>query len=87
MLNHGRMRIILFVAFALTGCTVAAGSRTSVLITSSHSAATISPARIGGFTDRFGGIRRTVTWDPHPEIQNREKEGVLATADYRAGQD
>src|SRR5205814_9964806 len=26
-----------------------------------------------------------VTWDPHPEIENREKEGVLTTADYRAG--
>jgi hypothetical protein len=26
-----------------------------------------------------------VTWDPHPEIENREKEGALATADYRAG--
>jgi hypothetical protein len=35
--------------------------------------------------NRFGGIRHTVTWDPHPEIENREKEGVLTTADYRAG--
>src|SRR5258706_148150 len=35
--------------------------------------------------NRFKGIRHTVTWDPHPEIENREKEGVLATADYRAG--
>jgi predicted TIM-barrel fold metal-dependent hydrolase len=35
--------------------------------------------------NRFRGIRHTVTWDPHPEIDNREKEGVLATADYRAG--
>jgi L-fuconolactonase len=35
--------------------------------------------------NRFRGIRHTVTWDPHPEIENREKEGVLATADYRAG--
>ena len=26
-----------------------------------------------------------MTWDPHPDIENREKEGVLATADYRAG--
>ena len=35
--------------------------------------------------NRFRGIRHTVTWDPHPEIGNREKEGVLASADYRAG--
>jgi len=35
--------------------------------------------------NRFRGIRHTVTWDPSPEIENREQEGVLATADYRAG--
>jgi len=35
--------------------------------------------------NRFRGIRHTVTWDPHPEIAARETEGVLATADYRAG--
>ncbi len=35
--------------------------------------------------NRFRGIRHTVTWDPHPEIDNREKEGVLATAEYHAG--
>jgi len=35
--------------------------------------------------NRFRGIRHTVTWDPHPEIDNRDKEGVLATAEYRAG--
>src|SRR4029077_15729176 len=31
------------------------------------------------------GIRHTVTWDPHPEIESREPEGVLATSEYRAG--
>jgi predicted TIM-barrel fold metal-dependent hydrolase len=35
--------------------------------------------------NRFRGVRHTVTWDPHPEIGNREKQGVLASADYRAG--
>ena len=35
--------------------------------------------------NRFRGIRHTVTWDPHPEVGNREQEGVLATADFRAG--
>jgi len=35
--------------------------------------------------NRLRGIRHTVTWDPHPEVGNREKEGVLATADFRDG--
>jgi predicted TIM-barrel fold metal-dependent hydrolase len=35
--------------------------------------------------NRFRGIRHTVTWDSHPEVGNREVEGVLATAAYRAG--
>src|SRR6202795_4875038 len=35
--------------------------------------------------NRFRGIRHTVTWDPHPEVESREKEGVLATAEYKAG--
>jgi L-fuconolactonase len=35
--------------------------------------------------NRFRGIRHTVTWDPHPEVASREKEGVLATTDFRAG--
>jgi predicted TIM-barrel fold metal-dependent hydrolase len=35
--------------------------------------------------NRFRGIRHTVTWDPHPEVGNREKEGVLATPEFRAG--
>jgi L-fuconolactonase len=35
--------------------------------------------------NRFRGIRHTVTWDPNPEVENREREGVLATAEYRTG--
>jgi L-fuconolactonase len=35
--------------------------------------------------NRFRGIRHTVTWDPHPEVENREKERALATAEFRAG--
>src|SRR5499426_4449709 len=35
--------------------------------------------------NRFRGIRHTVTWDPHPEVASREKEGVLATTEFRAG--
>src|SRR5262252_7936002 len=35
--------------------------------------------------NRFRGIRHTVTWDPHPDLASREQQGVLASADYRAG--
>ena len=35
--------------------------------------------------NRFRGIRHTVTWDPHHEIESRETEGVLASAEYQAG--
>src|SRR5271167_1766675 len=35
--------------------------------------------------NRFRGIRHTVTWDPHPEIESRETDKVLATAEYPAG--
>ena len=41
---------IVFVVFALTGCAVATGSRTSAPITSSYSAASISLPRNGGST-------------------------------------
>ena len=29
--------------------------------------------------NRFRGIRHTVTWNSHPEVGNREKQGMLAT--------
>ena len=35
--------------------------------------------------NRFRGIRHTVTWDPHPEVDKREKERVLADDQFRAG--
>jgi L-fuconolactonase len=35
--------------------------------------------------NRFRGIRHTVSWDPHPEMASREPEGVLPTAEFRAG--
>jgi L-fuconolactonase len=35
--------------------------------------------------NRFRGIRHTVTWSPDPQVESREKEGVLASAEYRAG--
>ena len=35
--------------------------------------------------NRFRGVRHSVTWDPHPEMDNREPQGVLATDNFRAG--
>jgi hypothetical protein len=42
------MRVLLFVAFALTGCAVASDSRISAPITSGYSAASGDMSRIGG---------------------------------------
>ena len=38
--------------------------------------------------NRFRGIRHSVTWDPHPEVENsaaHNKQGQLATNEFRAG--
>ena len=35
--------------------------------------------------NRFRGIRHSVSWDPHPEVENRGVEGQLASAQFRAG--
>ena len=35
--------------------------------------------------NRFRGIRQSVGWDPHPEIENRGAEHQLASPDFRAG--
>ena len=35
--------------------------------------------------NRFRGIRHSVTWDPNPEMDNREPQGLLATDNFRAG--
>ena len=38
--------------------------------------------------NRFRGIRHSVTWDPHPEVQNtpaHKMEGQLASDNFRAG--
>ena len=38
--------------------------------------------------NRFRGIRHSVTWDPHPELENtaaHQIEGQLASDDFRAG--
>lgn len=35
--------------------------------------------------NRFRGIRHNVTWSPDPAVDNRESEGILANATFRAG--
>ncbi len=38
-------------------------------------------------TNRFRGIRHSVTWDPHPEVENtaaNNRQGQLASAEFRA---
>jgi L-fuconolactonase len=35
--------------------------------------------------NRFRGIRHSVSWDPHPEVENRGMEGQLASGNFRAG--
>ena len=35
--------------------------------------------------NRFRGVRHSVTWDPHPEMDNREPQGALAADNFRAG--
>ena len=35
--------------------------------------------------NRFRGIRHNVTWNPDPDWDNRETEGILANADFLAG--
>ena len=41
-----------------------------------------------GSPNRFRGIRHSVTWDPHPEVENtsaHNAQGQMATANFRAG--
>ena len=38
--------------------------------------------------NRFHGIRHSVTWDPHPEVENtaaHKMQGQLASEPFRAG--
>lgn len=35
--------------------------------------------------NRFRGVRHNVTWSPDPALENRESEGVLTNASFRAG--
>ncbi|PKB78215.1 MAG: amidohydrolase [SAR202 cluster bacterium Io17-Chloro-G9] len=35
--------------------------------------------------NRFRGIRHSLTWDPHPEMDNREPMGTISTYNFRVG--
>ena len=50
--------------------------------------APVLEALVAASPNRFRGIRHTVTWDPHPEVENTpaiKKEGQLGTTEFRAG--
>ncbi len=45
-------------------------------------------ALVAASSNRFRGVRHSVTWDPHPEVRNASAdtvEGQLASNDFRAG--
>ncbi len=35
--------------------------------------------------NRFRGIRQSAAWDPHPDVEDRAEQGVLANEKFRAG--
>lgn len=35
--------------------------------------------------NRFRGVRHSTGWDPHPEVDNRASQGLMADATFRAG--
>jgi predicted TIM-barrel fold metal-dependent hydrolase len=35
--------------------------------------------------NRFRGIRNSAAWDPHPEVENRAEQGLLASEKFREG--
>ena len=35
--------------------------------------------------NRFRGVRRAATWDPHPDVENRAEKGILADANFKVG--
>jgi predicted TIM-barrel fold metal-dependent hydrolase len=44
--------------------------------------------RLALASDRFKGIRHSVTWDPHPEVENtalHKRESQLVSKDFQAG--
>jgi len=35
--------------------------------------------------NRFRGVRRAATWDPHPDVENRAENGLLADPNFETG--
>lgn len=35
--------------------------------------------------NRFRGVRRSASWDPNPDVENRAEQGLLANENFRAG--
>ena len=35
--------------------------------------------------NRFRGVRRSASWDPHPDVESRAERGLLASDNFRAG--
>ena len=35
--------------------------------------------------NRFRGVRRSASWDRHPDVENRAEQGLLGSEDFRAG--
>ncbi len=35
--------------------------------------------------NRFRGVRRSAAWDPHPDVENRAEQGLLASESFRIG--
>jgi predicted TIM-barrel fold metal-dependent hydrolase len=35
--------------------------------------------------NRFRGVRRSASWDPNPDVENRAEKGLLASEKFRAG--
>ena len=38
-----------------------------------------------GCPNRFRGVRRSASWDPHPDVENRAEQGLLASENFRIG--
>ena len=35
-----------------------------------------------GCPNRFRGVRRSASWDPHPDVENRAEQGLLASENF-----
>ncbi len=42
-------------------------------------------ALLAASPNRFRGVRRSASWDPHPDVENRAEQGLLGSDDFRAG--